>query len=40
LVGPGIFNKNPLGGLVGISLMIIFCFLYIQKINNKIENFK
>ena len=40
LVGPGIINTNPLGGLVGISLMIIFCFLYLQKINNKIENFK
>ena len=40
LVGPGSINTNPLGGMVGISLMIIFCFLYLQKLNIKIENFK
>ena len=36
LVGPGSINTNPLGGIVGISLMIIFCFLYSQKLNKKI----
>ena len=34
LVGPGSINTNPLGGIVGISLMIIFCFLYSQKKKN------
>ena len=36
LVGPGSINTNPLGGIVGLSLMIIFCFLYSQKLNKKI----
>ena len=40
LVGPGSINTNPLGGIVGIFLIIIFCFLYFQKLKNKIENFK
>jgi len=40
LVGPGIINTNPLGGVVGISLIIIFSFLYFQKLKKKIENFK
>ena len=40
LVGPGSINTNPLGGLVGISLIIIFSLLYLRKINNKVENFK
>jgi len=35
IVGPGNINTNPLGGIVGISLIIIFCFLYIQKLNKK-----
>ena len=36
LVGPGSINTNPLGGIVGISLMIIFCFLSFE---NKIRSF-
>ena len=36
LVGPGSINRNPLGGIVGISLIIIFCFLYLQKLKKKI----
>jgi len=40
LVGPGSINTNPLGGLLGICLMIIFCFLYFLKFNKKIESFK
>ena len=36
LVGPGSINTNPLGGLVGISLIIIFCFLYLQRLKKKI----
>ena len=40
LVGPGNINTNPLGGLLGICLMIIFCFLYFLKFKKKIENFK
>ena len=40
LVGPGTINTNPLGGLYGISLMIIFCFLYLPSFKKKIKNFK
>ena len=40
LVGPGSINTNPLGGLFGISLMIVFCFLYFLKFKKKIEIFK
>ena len=40
LVGPGQLNTNPLGGLYGISLMIIFCFLYLPSFKKKIERFK
>ncbi len=40
LVGPGSINTNPLGGLFGIFLMIIFCFLYFLKFKKKIESFK
>ena len=36
LVGPGSVNTNPLGGLFGISIMIIFCFLYYRSIKQKI----
>ena len=32
LVGPGLFNTNPLGGLYGISLIIIFCFFYLLSV--------
>jgi hypothetical protein len=40
LVGPGSINTNPLGGLFGIFLMIIFCFLYFLKFKRKLESFK
>ena len=40
LVGPGSINTNPLGGLFGICLMIIFCLLYFIKFKKKIEIFK
>ena len=36
LVGPGNINTNPLGGIFGISLMIIFCFIYLLSIKKKI----
>ena len=36
LVGPGNINSNPLGGIFGISLMIIFCFIYLLSIKKKI----
>ena len=39
LVGPGTINTNPLGGIFGISLMIIFCFFYLLSFKNKIRNF-
>ena len=39
LVGPGTINTNPLGGMFGISLMIIFCFFYFLKFKKKIEIF-
>ena len=31
LVGPGSLNTNPLGGIFGISLMIVFCFFYLKS---------
>ena len=40
LVGPGSVNTNPLGGLFGISIMIIFCFFYLKSFNKKISSFK
>ena len=40
LVGPGTINTNPLGGIVGISLMIIFCFFYLISFKKKISSFK
>ena len=40
LVGPGYLNTNPLGGLIGISLIIIFSFLYLLRFNNKIQSCK
>ena len=36
LVGPGTINTNPLGGIVGISLMIIFCFFCFLRVEMKI----
>ena len=38
LVGPGVINTNPLGGLFGISVMIIFCFFYLVRFNIKSLN--
>ena len=40
LVGPGTINTNPLGGIFGISLMMIFCFFYFLSFNKKIISFK
>tara|TARA_B100000073_G_scaffold46952_1_gene34695 strand:- start:433 stop:1302 length:870 start_codon:yes stop_codon:yes gene_type:complete len=37
LVGPGIINTNPLGGIFGISLMIIFCIFYLLSFKKKIR---
>ena len=39
LVGPGVLNTNPLGGLYGISLIIIFCFFYLLSVKKKIRSF-
>ena len=35
LVGPGTINTNPLGGIFGISLMAIFCFLNFRLFREK-----
>jgi len=35
LVGPGNINTNPLGGIFGISLMAIFCFLNFRLLREK-----
>ena len=35
LVGPGTINTNPLGGIFGISLMAIFCFLNFRHLRKK-----
>ncbi len=40
LVGPGTLNTNPLGGIFGISIMIIFCFFYLKSFNKKISSFQ
>ena len=40
LVGPGTLNTNPLGGIFGISLMIVFCFFYLRGFKKKIASFK
>ena len=39
LVGPGTINTNPLGGIFGISLMAIFCFLNFRLLE-KNQGFK
>ena len=39
LVGPGTINTNPLGGIVGISLMIIFCYFCFLSVEKKIRSF-
>ena len=38
LVGPGIINTNPLGGIFGISLMIIMCFLYLVSFQKEFKD--
>ena len=35
LVGPGTINTNPLGGIFGISLMALFCFLNFRLLRAK-----
>jgi len=40
LVGPGTINTNPLGGIFGISLMAVFCFLYFLGFYKENQNFK
>ena len=35
LVGPGTVNTNPLGGIFGISLMAIFCFLNFRLLRER-----
>ena len=40
LVGPGTLNTNPLGGIFGILIMIVFCLFYLQSFNKKISNFR
>ena len=35
LVGPGTINTNPLGGIFGISLMALFCFLNFRLLKEK-----
>ena len=40
LVGPGTINTNPIGGIFGISLMAVFCFLYFLGFCKKNQSFK
>ena len=35
LVGPGTINTNPLGGIFGISLIALFCFLIFRLLREK-----
>ena len=39
LIGPGTINTNPLGGILGISLMAIFCFLNFRLLREN-QSFK
>tara|TARA_B100000073_G_scaffold31696_1_gene24117 strand:- start:47 stop:913 length:867 start_codon:yes stop_codon:yes gene_type:complete len=39
LVGPGSLNTNPLGGIFGISLMIVFCFFYLKSLKKENSKF-
>ena len=39
LVGPGNINTNPLGGLYGISLLLISCIFYFLKFKSQIFKF-
>ena len=39
LVGPGSLNTNPLGGIFGISLMIVFCFFYLKNFKKEYSKF-
>ena len=40
LVGPGSLNTNPLGGIFGIFLMIIFCFFYFKRVKKIFFSFR
>ena len=40
LVGPGTINTNPLGGIFGISLITVFCFLYFLGFYKKNQRLK
>ena len=40
LVGPGTINTNPLGGIFGISLMAVFCFLFFVGFCKKNQRLK
>jgi hypothetical protein len=40
LVGPGTLNTNPLGGIYGISLMIVLCWIYLKSFKKEISSFK
>ena len=39
LVGPGSLNTNPLGGIFGISCMIVFCFFYLKSLKKENSKF-
>ena len=40
LVGPGIGNTNPLGGIFGICILILFCIFYLQTLRKGKQNYK
>ena len=40
LVGPGTLNTNPLGGIFGIFLMIVFCFFYFKRVKKNFSSFR
>ena len=40
LVGPGSLNTNPLGGIFGIFLMIVFCFSYFKRVKKIFSSFR
>jgi len=36
IVGPGYITTNPLGGVFGIAILLVLCFIYFMRINKKI----
>ena len=38
LIGPGIENRNPIGGFYGILILFFSCIIYVKKVKQNINN--